>query len=601
MKSHEHFTQMLLGFSAWEPGAELTVGITELAELLCCTPRNVKLILRKWEREGLLRWQPGVGRGNHSRLTILCDVSQFLTDSFHELLSQGNVREAVELLQHKSLPVNVRRCLQEVWDAQFGFVAEEGESRRQDVLRIPRERVLSTLDPAFVAVSAESHFIQQICHTLIIFNPASQSFQPQLAYAWESDQEKRTWTFYLRKGVRFHHGRVLTGKDVAYTIQRLVDLDSPYRWQVEDIVSIEHPDDCTVIFHLREPNGFFLHYAASIALSVLPHDVPFSERAIVGTGPFRMLEFTEDKLVLGAFEDYYRERAILDRVEIWRVSGAEQTKMRYQLPEQTEQTVSSSTVLQGDGDGGNNIEFQEIGCYYLSFNFNKPGIQHDFYFRQAIKHLLDPVQMIEKLRTQNRSPAGSFLPSRSQQMTFQSSTIEEAAACLQKSAYQGETVVLLYGEGKQYGEEAEWLRQRCEQIGIRLEARSATKAETLSDFAEKHADMCMMGEVLQRDIELGLIEIYKNKCTMVYRFLDDKKREIVNRQLAGVFGLEQQEERLEALARIEDMLRDELWILFIHHARRIDRYHPALQGITLDSFGWIDFSKLWVKSFVTSL
>ncbi|MGF9816923.1 SgrR family transcriptional regulator [Brevibacillus agri] len=181
MKSHEHFLQMLLGLPEWEPGLAQRIGIKELSELLCCTPRNVKLILRKWEKEGLLKWQPGVGRGHHSTLTILCDVGQFLSDSFQQLLAEGSIREAVELLQHKSLPVNVKLRLQEVWNAQFGFVAEEGEARRQDVLRIPRERAFSTVDPAFVAVSAESHFIQQICHTLIIFDPATQSFRPQLA------------------------------------------------------------------------------------------------------------------------------------------------------------------------------------------------------------------------------------------------------------------------------------------------------------------------------------------------------------------------------------------------------------------------------------
>ncbi|MDR9505713.1 ABC transporter substrate-binding protein [Brevibacillus agri] len=596
MKSHEHFLQMLLGLPEWEPGLAQRIGIKELSELLCCTPRNVKLILRKWEKEGLLKWQPGVGRGHHSTLTILCDVGQFLSDSFQQLLAEGSIREAVELLQHKSLPVNVKLRLHEVWNAQFGFVAEEGEARRQDVLRIPRERAFSTVDPAFVAVSAESHFIQQICHTLIIFDPATQSFRPQLAHAWESDREMTSWTFYLRKGVRFHHGRVLTGKDVAYTVQRLIDLDSPYRWQVEDIASIEHPDDYTIIFHLREPNGFFLHLAASIALSVLPYDVPFSEQAIVGTGPFRMMEFTEDRLVLGAFDDYYRERAILDRVEIWRVTAAEQTGMRYQLPEMP----ASSSATRECGDSLN-IEFQEIGCHYMNFNFRKPGIQHDFAFRQAIKHLLNPVQMIAELKKEHYSPAGSFLPERSRQMTFAPSTLEEAAAWLQKSAYQGEAVALFYGEGKKCEEEAKWLQQRCQQIGIRLELRSMTKAEFLSELPDRHADMCMMGEVLQRDIELGLIEVYKNKCTMVHRFLDDEKRARMDERLSAVLSLGKRDERMEALAKIEDELKDELWLLFIYHAKRIDRYHPALRGITLDSFGWIDFSKLWVKSFVTSL
>ncbi len=592
MKSNEHFMQMLLGLSEWETGREQKIGIQELSQLLCCTPRNVKLILRKWESEGLLLWKAGVGRGNHSRLTILCDITDFLASYFQKLLMDGNIGEAVQLLHHKNLPAGAKRLLQEKWDSQFGFVAEENEKRRQEILRIPRERAFSTIDPAFVAVAAESHFIQQICHALVIFDLATQDFKPQLAYAWESNLDMTAWTFYLRKGVRFHHGRVLTGEDVAYTVQRLIELDSPYRWQVDDIDWIEQRNDGAITFHLRKPNGFFLHLVSCIGMSILPHDVPFSESAIVGTGPFRLVEFTEDRLVLAAFDDYYRERAILDRVEIWRVPGSCSSKQRYQL---------SLAEDEATEDDSKSLEVQEVGCHYLNFNFRKPGIQHDFAFRQAIKLLIDPVQMIRDLKKETFTPAGSFLPERSQLMYFSSHTIEEAAHWLQKSAYQGEAVLLSFNDAKKVREEAEWLQERCQLVGIQLELQGITKDQFLSYDTAQHADMAMMGEVLQRDIELGLMEIYKNKCSLVHRFLDDDRLAIVEERMSKILQLQDSKERMCALEKVEDTLRDEAWLLFLYHAKRFDHYHPALQGIAVDSFGWIDFSKLWVKSFVTSL
>ncbi|MGG4443880.1 SgrR family transcriptional regulator [Brevibacillus fortis] len=592
MKSNEHFMQMLLGLSEWEKGREQKISIQELSQLLCCTPRNVKLILRKWESEGLLLWKAGVGRGNHSTLTILCDITDFLTSYFQKLLMDGNVREAVELLHHKNLPVGAKRLLQETWDSQFGFIAEENDKRRQEILRIPRERAFSTIDPAFVAVAAESHFIQQICHTLVIFDLATQDFKPQLAYAWESNMDRSAWTFYLRKGVRFHHGRVLTGEDVAYTVQRLIELDSPYRWQVDDIDWIEQRNDGAITFHLHKPNGFFLHLVSCIGMSILPHDVPFSESAIVGTGPFRMIEFTEDRLVLAAFDDYYRERAILDRVEIWRVPGSSASKQRYQL------SLAEDEATEEDSKS---LEVQEVGCHYVNFNFRKPGIQHDFDFRQAIKLLIDPVQMIRDLKKETFTPAGSFLPERSQRMQFAAHTIEESAEWLKKSAYQGEPVFLCFSDVKKVREEAEWFQRRCQQIGIRLELKPITKDQFFSCYAEHHAEMAMMGEVLQRDIEMGLIEIYKNKCSMIHRFLDDDRLAIVEERMSEILQLQGSRDRMRALEKMEDTLRDEAWLLFLYHTKRIDHYHPALQGIAVDSFGWIDFSKLWVKSFVTSL
>lgn len=161
--------------------------------------------------------------------------------------------------------------------------------------------------------------------------------------------------------------------------------------------------------------------------------------------------------------------------------------------------------------------------------------------------------------------------------------------------------MLSFNDAKKVREEAEWLQKRCQRVGIRLELQGITKGQFLSYDTAQHADMAMMGEVLQRDIELGLMEIYKNKCSLVHRFLDDDRLAIVEERMSKILQLQDSKERMRALEKMEDTLRDEAWLLFLYHTKRFDHYHPALQGIAVDSFGWIDFSKLWVKSFVTSL
>ena len=596
MKSHEHFMQMLWGLSDWERGHEQVMMIEELSELLSCTPRNVKLILRKWESEGLLRWKAGVGRGNPSTLEILCDTTDFLTAHFKKLLTDGKVGEAVGLINHPRMPVAAKRVLQDVWNNQFGLHAVETAQVSADVLRIPRTRAFSSLDPIFVAVAAESHFLQQICHRLIEFDTEKQQFIPQLAHAWECNEDMTAWTFYLRKGVRFHHGRLLSSKDVAYTVERLQNLDSPYQWQMEDVLWLEQHHDRKITFHLGRPNGFFLHLIGSIAMSILPYDVPFSERSIIGTGPFRMAEFTSERLVLEAFEEYYRERALLDRVEIWVVPESCYPDKRYLLSEE----MGSSDRHTGRRQ---RVEYQEVGCYYLGFNFSRPGVQHDYAFRKAMRLVMDRRQYIADLQANQEnqvreySPAGSFLPEKSRTMSFASASLDEAAAWLQKSSYRGETLTFFVSEGHTHLQEAKWVQERCRKIGILIRIEALRKEEYLSPSNRMvlEADMAMMGELLQRDIEMGLIEVYKNNCTMVHRFLDDDKRSFVERSLSQVLRLPDREKRMQALARIEDKVNEELWLLFHVHIKRKDQFHPALQGITIDAFGWGDFSKMWVK------
>src|SRR3954465_14565206 len=45
--------------------------------------------------------------------------------------------------------------------------------------------------------------------------PGTWELKPRLATAWQASSDAKTWTFKLRKGVRFHNGKELTSKDVA--------------------------------------------------------------------------------------------------------------------------------------------------------------------------------------------------------------------------------------------------------------------------------------------------------------------------------------------------------------------------------------------------
>ncbi|MFC0211586.1 ABC transporter substrate-binding protein [Paenibacillus chartarius] len=82
-----------------------------------------------------------------------------------------------------------------------------------------------SLDPAQLYYSRDLHFIKQVFDTLVRFDPVYQSLEPHLAYAWECDESACSWTFYLRKGVHFHHGRELTAGDAAWTHQTVLQPD----------------------------------------------------------------------------------------------------------------------------------------------------------------------------------------------------------------------------------------------------------------------------------------------------------------------------------------------------------------------------------------
>jgi len=588
MKSTEHFLSILLAlWGKHSKGDTISITIKDLTEILYCTPRNVKMILRKLVEEGLIEWRAGAGRGNPSQMTLLRDLGEVADEYFHDLLAKGKMKEAMDLMYQKNLPVPLREKLRRMLDDRFGFRVEQTSSATMDVLRVTMNRRSATLDPAFVSTSAEAFFLQQICDTLVSFDPQTRTYLPALAHSWESTEDGSKWTFFLRKGVRFHHGRPLTSQDVLHTLQRLREVHSPSRWQYEEIERVEIASDHVISFFLRRPNRLFLHFFGSFYMSILPYDTAFSERAIIGTGPFRMVEFTDQVLVLEANDDYFRERALLDRVELWLIPEEVQND-EYHLPNWNDH-------LHDENDTSGKIEYLMAGCQHVLFNFRKKGIHLHHSFRKAIRLLFDRIALIRDLQENRIAPADSFLPDKSMHESFKETTLEAAKAHILESGYSGETLKLYFLDKKEFTEDAQWLQRRFESIGLSVSLHPFSLADYYSPDVDQEADMLIMCEALEDDIEWGYLRLFQDEASFLHRFFHHEQLEWLDACMRSFVQLPSSEQRAAIIDLIEKRIREEDWLLFGYHMKRIARYHQALNGVSLDSFGWIDFSKCWIK------
>lgn len=130
------------------------------------------------------------------------------------------------------------------------------------------------------------------------------------------------YTFKIRDGVKFHDGQPLTARDVAFTYNLVMaheDFPTLHSY-VESFVSVEAPDDTTVVITLSEaiPNI----ESKLIFLYIFPEHiwkdvdaVTFENLEMVGSGPFKMLEYKPNEFIrLGVNKDYYGGAAKVDEV-----------------------------------------------------------------------------------------------------------------------------------------------------------------------------------------------------------------------------------------------------------------------------------------------
>ena len=150
---------------------------------------------------------------------------------------------------------------------------------------------------------------------------SGQTIIPDLAHSWEIAKDGKTYTFFLRKGVKFHDGGELTAEDVKATFQRLIfppqGFISPRTPLFSAVEAITVRDASTIAFTLREarPKAFMLGAFASgwnvIVRKKTLEDNNYNLRQVLnypGTGPFRHVKRIDKEVwVMKRNPDYWNE------------------------------------------------------------------------------------------------------------------------------------------------------------------------------------------------------------------------------------------------------------------------------------------------------
>jgi peptide/nickel transport system substrate-binding protein len=124
---------------------------------------------------------------------------------------------------------------------------------------------------------------------------------PWLAERWHTT-DNLNYTFFLKKGVRFHGGRELTADDVKFVLDRARNPETkhPHAKQYEDIATIHVRDPYTVTIALKRTNAMFLYNLARQGSVIYPREAVDQQKSQpVGTGPFMLERWDRgDRIVL---------------------------------------------------------------------------------------------------------------------------------------------------------------------------------------------------------------------------------------------------------------------------------------------------------------
>lgn len=186
-----------------------------------------------------------------------------------------------------------------------------------------------TLDPHSVTENNTRRSVYAMFDPLVRESADKIEVEPALAERWEASSDGLVYTFYLRKGVKFHDGEPFNAEAVKFNIERQIDPNNPYfkdgnylfmRLFLSPLQSAEVVDEYTVRLKLKAPYAPFLdHLGTCASYMISPKSVKELGKGVaekpVGTGPFRFVSWEKgQRLVLERNPDYWGEKAKLDKL-----------------------------------------------------------------------------------------------------------------------------------------------------------------------------------------------------------------------------------------------------------------------------------------------
>ena len=209
----------------------------------------------------------------------------------------------------------------------FSDTAAQGRKE----LRVGVQGLPAAIDPATSVDGAAALVARQVFDTLVAFRDGSTEIDPALATRWAVSRDGLVWTFWLRDGVRFHDGALVTGPEVAASFQRAMAAEASTVWPAllrgrpGVVKDVRAPDARTVQFVLVQPYAPLLTVLAHPGFGV----VRVSGDRLVGSGAYRIVDAVPGRVALEAAGGYWGGPPRMERIVFLEVSGDDNAEAEF--------------------------------------------------------------------------------------------------------------------------------------------------------------------------------------------------------------------------------------------------------------------------------
>jgi peptide/nickel transport system substrate-binding protein len=466
-----------------------------------------------------------------------------------------------------------------------------------------------TLDPQFVTDVPTSRAVMQIHETLVKYDQ-NMNITPWLAESWTTSADRLTWTFKLRKGVKFQDGTPFNADAVKYTFDRIVDpaIASPRKSTVVMVKEVKVVDEYTVAITTNKPFAPLLAQLTAYNISIIsPTAARKWEKKYAqnpsGTGPFKLESWTPgERIVFARNENYWAEKPYVDKV-IFRVVPEDSTRVMLLLSGEADVIASVPPVLTEKLKQSKDVKIlRKMGfrTIYIGMN-NKIKPFTDVRVRRAVAHAINPESIVNGILNGMANIGGSFespvIPGAIQGLKPYSYDPALAKKMLAEAGYPNGFTTQFYTPTGRYlmdRQVAEAVQGQLKEVGIQAEIKTpdwGTYTALLDKGTEVPIFLLGKGSPTG-DLDLTLNLTIKTGGMMnQFQFSNIKADEMIKEQ-EGIIDMKK---RYQVLYDIQKIVYDEVPAVVLFYEDQIFGSRANVEGVIVYPYEFIEFAKAWKK------
>ena len=458
-----------------------------------------------------------------------------------------------------------------------------------------------SLDPAKSNRIQDDQVMWLLYDALTQLSPDGTKMEPALAERWEQSADGLTYTFTLRKNVRFHDGSPLDAEAVKISYERqylsgsrfyAVSPPNAYERVLSGLIKeIQVLDRHTVAItlHYPRPSQFALVKVVS-PQALTTHDLHLT-RTPVGTGPFRLERWESDRIILAPFADSWRGRPRLSGVTFAIVPGLQAAMDRLEVgefdlvpdvPPYSFERLAANPLIRLAKVGGLNVRF-------LGMQVERPALR-DRRVREAIVRAVDRERLATILGRGATLVAQGPLPPASlsydPQIRQPAYDPRRARVLLKEAGTEpGLTLRLLYNASLELWSEAvQAVRSDLRKVGLSVELVGAPDWKTFHEERRKgNHDLYVYGwSVSTPDPERFLFPLFHSKSSDNFGHYANPRMDELLEQARHPMD---EARRLRTYREATRVLLADVPAVFLFHQITFAAHHVRVAGLTLNLYG----------------